>query len=106
MKKRTGFALLSPDKVRELARKGGTNAQAKGTGHRFAAGEEAVTAGRKGGTEIAKDRCHMVRIGRKGAVSTAIIRRPVTVEDYKAAVADGLILAPPAAESPPERSTP
>ena len=34
-KARRGFAAMSPEKRRELQSRGGTNAQARGTGHRF-----------------------------------------------------------------------
>jgi general stress protein YciG len=43
-----GFAAMSVEKRREIARKGGRSAQAKGTGHKINH-EEAVAAGRKGG---------------------------------------------------------
>lgn len=43
-----GFASLSPERIRELARKGGIAAHAKGTAHTFTR-EEAIEAGRKGG---------------------------------------------------------
>jgi general stress protein YciG len=45
---RRGFAALSPERRRELARLGGQRAQALGTAHRFTP-EEAAEAGRKGG---------------------------------------------------------
>jgi uncharacterized protein len=43
-----GFASISPERLRELARKGGKSAQARGTAHRFTP-EEARIAGRTGG---------------------------------------------------------
>lgn len=48
-KKRRGFAAMDRQKVRELARRGGAAAHAKGTAHRFTS-EEAREAGRKGGS--------------------------------------------------------
>lgn len=47
-KARRGFAAMDPDKVREIAKRGGRAAHAAGTAHRFSH-EEAVTAGRAGG---------------------------------------------------------
>lgn len=44
-----GFASMHPDKVREIASKGGKTSQAKGTAHRWTL-EEARAAGRKGGS--------------------------------------------------------
>ncbi len=45
---RRGFASMSPDKQREIARKGGRAAHEKGTAHEWTP-EEARAAGRKGG---------------------------------------------------------
>ena len=47
-KERRGFASMSPDKQREIARKGGRAAHEKGTAHEWNA-DEARSAGRKGG---------------------------------------------------------
>jgi general stress protein YciG len=47
-KQRRGFASMSPDKQREIARKGGRAAHQKGTAHEWTA-DEARSAGRKGG---------------------------------------------------------
>jgi general stress protein YciG len=44
---------MSAEQRREISRKGGQNAQAKGTGHKFDH-EEAVAAGQKGGKSAAK----------------------------------------------------
>lgn len=43
-----GFAAMDPERVRELAARGGRVAHERGTGHRFTS-EEAREAGRKGG---------------------------------------------------------
>lgn len=43
-----GFASMSPEKQKEIARKGGKAAHQKGTAHQFTS-EEAREAGRKGG---------------------------------------------------------
>jgi general stress protein YciG len=48
-KRRRGFAAMDRAKVRELARRGGAAAHAKGTAHRFTP-EEAREAGRRGGS--------------------------------------------------------
>ena len=48
LKKRRGFALLSPEQHREICHKGGVAAHRAGTAHEFTA-EEAQAAGRKGG---------------------------------------------------------
>jgi general stress protein YciG len=45
---RRGFASMSPEKQREIARKGGRAAHEKGTAHEWTP-EEARAAGRKGG---------------------------------------------------------
>jgi uncharacterized protein len=47
-KKPRGFAALSPERVREIARMGGKQAQATGRAHKWTA-ETASAAGRKGG---------------------------------------------------------
>jgi uncharacterized protein len=47
-KKKRGFATMSPDQVRELARRGGAAAHRAGTAHEFNT-DEARAAGRKGG---------------------------------------------------------
>jgi len=48
-KQRRGFAAMSPEKVREIASKGGKAAHEVGTAHKFTT-EEARAAGRKGGS--------------------------------------------------------
>jgi general stress protein YciG len=45
---RRGFAAISPERQREIARKGGVAAHRAGTAHEFTP-EEARAAGRKGG---------------------------------------------------------
>jgi general stress protein YciG len=47
-KKRRGFAAMDPDKVREIASKGGKAAHVAGTAHQFTS-DEARVAGKKGG---------------------------------------------------------
>lgn len=70
-----GFASMSLDKQREIARKGGQAAHARGTAHEFTA-DEARAAGRKGGERVSKNREHMSRIGRIGGKSSAARRQP------------------------------
>lgn len=62
---RRGFALMSPERQREIARKGGRAAHERGTAHQFTS-DEAREAGRKGGLVVSNDRAHMVEIGRNG----------------------------------------
>ena len=62
---RRGFALMNPERQREIARKGGKAAHEKGTAHQFNS-DEAREAGRKGGQVVSQHREHMVEIGRSG----------------------------------------
>jgi general stress protein YciG len=48
-KSKKGFASMDPEKRSAIARMGGKAAHEKGTAHQFKKGEEAQTAGRKGG---------------------------------------------------------
>src|SRR5688572_22793414 len=82
-KKRTsnrGFASMSPEQQRAIARKGG-EAVSRNRAHMAAIGSrggEAVSKnrghmsaiGRKGGERVSQDREHMAKIGRKGGVSS------------------------------------
>jgi hypothetical protein len=63
-----GFAAMSPEKQREIARKGGKAAHERGTAHEFTP-EEARVAGRKGGEIVSRNREHMAAIGREGGKS-------------------------------------
>ena len=47
---RGGMKNLSPERIRQIARKGGRAAHAKGTAHKWTSAE-AAAAGRKGGAE-------------------------------------------------------
>src|SRR5687768_17836227 len=60
-----GFASMDSEKQREIARKGGRAAHAKGTAHEFTP-DEARAAGRKGGEAVSRNREHMAEIGRRG----------------------------------------
>jgi len=65
-----GFAAMSVEKQREIARKGGKAAHAKGTAHEFST-DEAREAGRKGGVRVSMNRDHMANIGRLGGKNSA-----------------------------------
>lgn len=54
-KLRRGYALLAPERRREIARKGGIAAHQAGTAHEFTT-DEARAAGRKGGQVMAARR--------------------------------------------------
>jgi uncharacterized protein len=65
---RTGFALMDPERQREIARLGGKAVHARGVAHEFNS-EEARSAGRKGGLAVGKNKAHMQEIGRKGGLA-------------------------------------
>lgn len=65
-----GFASMSPEAQREIARKGGRAAHERGTAHEFNS-EEAAVAGRKGGEAVSQDRKHMAEIGAEGGRARA-----------------------------------
>jgi general stress protein YciG len=65
-----GFASMSSEKQREIARKGGKAAHERGTAHEFTT-DEARAAGRKGGERVSANRSHMATIGRLGGKSSA-----------------------------------
>src|SRR3954471_14008145 len=65
-----GFASMSAERQKEIARKGGRAAHAKGTAHEFTA-DEARAAGQKGGQRVSTNREHMSRIGRIGGKRSA-----------------------------------
>ena len=64
-KKRRGFAAMDQSAVREIARKGGLAAHARGKAHRFTQ-DEAREAGRKGGRAA-----HEIRTAAKAAAAAA-----------------------------------
>ena len=61
-----GFAVMAPERQRELASLGGRTAHERRTAHEFTS-DEAREAGRKGGVAVSADREHMAKIGRTGA---------------------------------------
>lgn len=73
-KPKRGFALLSSEHRREMARQGGLAAHADGTANRWTS-ETARVAGRMGGSTISCDREHMRAIGRKGGAGKKGYRR-------------------------------
>jgi general stress protein YciG len=62
-KQKRGFAVMSPEKQREIASKGGKAAHAAGTAHEFSI-EEARRAGQKGGRSHSRE--HMAELGKLG----------------------------------------
>lgn len=68
--KARGFASMTAEKQREIARKGGRAAHERGTAHEFSS-DEARAAGRKGGERVSANRSHMAEIGRLGGRSAA-----------------------------------
>lgn len=74
MPSKRGFAAMDPEKRREIARRGGKAAQAKGNAHRWTK-EEAIAAGKKGGDTISKNIEHMERIGKKGGIARGANRK-------------------------------
>jgi general stress protein YciG len=69
-----GFAAMTPERRREVARRGGRAAHEQATAHEFSPAE-AREAGRRGGEAVAKDRAYMSKIGREGARKSAEVRR-------------------------------
>jgi hypothetical protein len=72
--RRRGFALMDPERQREIARKGGKAAHEQGRAHEFTP-DEARAAGRKGGEVVSRDRQHMAKIGREGGQSRSANRK-------------------------------
>ena len=65
--RKRGFAALTTERRRAIARQGGQTAHARGVAHEFTR-EEAREAGRKGGRVVSQDRRHMATIGRQGGL--------------------------------------
>ncbi len=68
--KARGFASMSSERQREIARKGGRAAHECGKAHEFTT-DEARAAGRKGGEAVSANRTHMSEIGRLGGKRSA-----------------------------------
>jgi general stress protein YciG len=60
-----GFAAMSPERQKEIARVGGKAAHQQGVAHQWNS-EEARNAGKKGGQSVSQNREHMSEIGRRG----------------------------------------
>lgn len=69
-KSKRGFASMSPERRREIARKGGHAAHNQGVAHVFTP-EKAREAGRKGGLALSSNKKHMANIGRAGGIARA-----------------------------------
>jgi uncharacterized protein len=69
-----GFALMDKEKLKGIASQGGKAVHSAGKAHLFSV-EEARAAGQKGGRTISQNRAHMRQIGRKGGVVSGMIRR-------------------------------
>lgn len=93
---RRGFALMSPERQREIARKGGRAAHERGTAHQFTS-DEAREAGRKGGLVVSNDRAHMVEIGRNGG--RARRRRRSDLQPGNASSGNGYDRSPDSSQS-------
>jgi general stress protein YciG len=81
-----GFAAMSKDRQREIAKRGGRAAHERGTAHEFS-GAEAREAGRKGGEVVSRNREYMSAIGREGARKSALVRARMKAERAAAAAA-------------------
>lgn len=97
--KARGFASMDTDRQREIARKGGKAAHARGTAHEFSS-EEARTAGRKGGERVSANRAHMSQIGRLGGKRSAGRRMEQAASKQENNSPDNAPSAPNLGESP------
>lgn len=79
-KSRRGFASLSPEERREVARKGGIAAHKMGTAHEFTS-EEARDAGRKGGKISRGGKGRAPIAGNDTPVDGNTVRTPDAYED-------------------------
>lgn len=66
MAKKMGFALMTPEKLKETGSKGGKVAHQTGMAHEFTK-EEAKAAGSKGGLKVAQDKEWMRKIAKMGS---------------------------------------
>jgi uncharacterized protein len=69
-----GFAILTQERRKEIARQGGQISHARGRAHEFTR-DEAREAGRKGGRAVSGNRLHMAAIGRQGGKASQFRRR-------------------------------
>ena len=101
-----GFASMDRERQREIARKGGRAAHARGTAHEFTS-DEARAAGRKGGERVSANRDHMSRIGRLGGKHSAGRRAAAKGAAGETAAAADLVQGTPQsnADSDEQQST-
>jgi len=71
---RGSFNKFSPERRREIARKGGLAAQASGVAHRWTS-ETAREAGKIGGYKVSSNREHMSKIGKLGGLARGKSKR-------------------------------
>jgi general stress protein YciG len=64
-KQKRGFAVLPPERQREISSLGGRRSHEMGTAYEFTS-EDARAAGAKGGAKTSANREHMAAIGRLG----------------------------------------
>lgn len=63
-----GFAVMPPERQKQIASLGGKTAHARGAAHKFSQAE-ARQAGHKGGVAVSRDIEHMSEIGRRGGLA-------------------------------------
>ena len=80
--KTRGFASMTSERQREIARKGGRAAHECGKAHEFTT-DEARAAGRKGGEAVSANRTHMSEIGRLGGKRSAGRRSAAVPSDQE-----------------------
>src|SRR5262245_4136913 len=89
---RTSFATMDPEKLKQIARRGGQTTQRLGQAHTFTP-EEARAAGKKGGRAVSRDRAYRAMIGHRGAVSPRRQRAKTQRPERKGAVTYGNLSA-------------
>lgn len=80
-KGKQGFASFSPERLKEVAQKGGKKAHELGRAHEFTE-EEAKAAGRRGGMELSRKfgKGYMSKIGKAGVQKRIALRTPGLTE--------------------------
>lgn len=82
-KQERGFRVMSKEKQREIASKGGKAAQESGAAHRWDT-DEAKEAGHKGGVVVSQDKEHMAAIGKLGGKKSKRRKRQESTEANEA----------------------
>jgi hypothetical protein len=80
MSSKRGFALMDREKLREIARRGGKAAHAKGKAYEWDS-EQARVNGRKGGLAVSASRAHMREISRLAHERPATEKAPSAETD-------------------------